>query len=243
MNLHPRRPTLLLALLATGLLAACQREAPPETTPATPAPADPVQPAPSPEPPAVAQVNQVYQCGELRVEAHFEPEGARVDVSGRELHLPQVEAASGVRYADGTDEFWTRGMTEAVLTLDGERHECVAVEEGVRSPWTQAREREIGFRAVGNEPGWLVEVPLGEQPQLHLVLDYGERELRVPGAEAFEDADGTSGYRGQADGVDVELRIRREDCTDSMSGEVFDASAEAHVGGDTFSGCGRFLFE
>jgi putative lipoprotein len=39
----------------------------------------------------------------------------------------------------------------------------------------------------------------------------------------------------------VTLRARRGACTDAMSGEAFEASAELVVDGKTYTGCGRFL--
>jgi uncharacterized membrane protein len=50
-----------------------------------------------------------------------------------------------------------------------------------------------------------------------------------------------SGYRGDAEGVTVELRIMHEACRDTMSGEHFETRAELRVNGTLYRGCGRFL--
>lgn len=109
------------------------------------------------------------------------------------------------------------------------------------APWDKAKARNVGFRAVGNEPGWLVEVGLGEAPGLHAELDYGDRIIDVARTQALP---GNSGVAGTAtDGVTVELRIQREPCSDDMSGERFLASVQLRVGDRSYRGCGRFLFE
>lgn len=240
-------PPLLAAIALAVLLAGCQRETPDDRTaaPATqPAPAATPDMPPEPiEPPVVADVRQTYLCGEMRIEARFSPQGVLLDISGRELHLPQTVSASGARYGEGDPEFWTRGVDEARLTLNGETFDCTALDADARSPWAEARERDVGFRAVGSEPGWHVEVDMGEAPQMRLALDYGQREVTVERSEPFTGDNGVTGYRGEVDGEAVELTIRREDCADPMSGEAFEASATLDFEGDTYRACGRFLWD
>lgn len=109
------------------------------------------------------------------------------------------------------------------------------------SPWEQARERGIVFRGIGNEPGWVVEVGTGETPVLHAQLDYGERQIDVAHAQALP---GGLGYAGtDGDGIDVQLQLRRGDCSDGMSDEIYPVSVQLVVGGKAYAGCGRFLQE
>lgn len=109
------------------------------------------------------------------------------------------------------------------------------------SPWEEARARGVGFRGVGNEPGWFVEVDQGDAPALRATLDYGERKLEVAQAHALGKI---LGYTGKtADGVLVELRIQRKTCSDGMSDATYPAAAELIVGDLSYHGCGRFLLE
>ena len=179
-----------------------------------------------------------WQCGDLRVASRFEPSPATVQLwwSGRSTTLPQALAASGARYADEGREFWTKGDT-ARLTLAGdEARECTRSD--VASPWYEAAERDIAFRAVGNEPGWWVEVGSGATPTIRAELDYGERSVEATGRVTDD------GFAGEAaDGSAVALSIRREPCSDGMSGEAFEAAAELRVGDRTYRGCGAYLQE
>lgn len=245
------RITSLPLLLPVLALAACQPTVmtkpspvpPPSPAPTAPPPAPP--PAPAPPPPAAAPAvprNLIYQCGDRRVEAHVEDDAISLLLPNRELRLPQQVAASGARYADNEgNEFWSKDAS-ARLTLDGGTPQgCTLIDAG--SPWADAKARGVGFRAVGNEAGWSVEVDRGNAPAMRIVLDNGQRRFDVPGTQPFGDpTNGEVGFRGDASGTPVELRIRRETCVDAMSGETFNASADLAVGGTHYRGCGRFLF-
>jgi len=94
-----------------------------------------------------------------------------------------------------------------------------------------------GLRAVGNEPGWLVEVGPGDTPAMRLTLDYGDRKLDIAAATRI----GDQGYRGTAaDGTAVELRYRREACSDGMSERDYPASVALQVGAQAYRGCAEF---
>lgn len=114
-----------------------------------------------------------------------------------------------------------------------------AVNAGAATVWDMASRRGVGFRALGQEPGWLVEVDRGTTPAMRVVLDHGQRELLVEHSEELPDGGGFAG--ATAKGEAVVLRITRVACQDTMSGEAFEATALLHVEGMVLGGCGRFL--
>jgi uncharacterized membrane protein len=221
--------TLWLAAALASVLAGC--EPGPANTP------DESAAAVASAAPAMAEAT-TWQCGDLRVSSLLK--GGALQLSGPfgVRTLAAMRSASGARYGDdrGT-EFWDKAG-EAMLTLDGQRQpDCSR--SASPSPWDAAQARGIGFRAIGNEPGWLVEVGRGDAPALHAVLDFGSRPLDVARATATPD-----GFSGQtADGALLTLTIQRVVCSDSMSGQDFPASAVLSVGDSTYRGCGRFLHE
>ena len=179
-----------------------------------------------------------WQCGDLRVASRFEPSPATVQLwwSGRNATLPQGMAASGARYAEAGLEFWTKGDTARLRLAGDDARECTRSD--VVSPWYEATRRGIAFRAMGNEPGWWVEVGSGAMPTIRAELDYGERSVEATGRVTDD------GFAGEAaDGAAVALSIRREPCSDGMSGETFEAAAELRVGDRTYRGCGAYLQE
>ena len=228
-------PACLLSLTIVAVLGACR-----PAGEAAPVPAPATEPAPAAEPAAPAVADTIvagFRCGDLLVGATFDNAAGNVTLSinGSRRQLPQASSASGARYADAAgNEFWNKG-DDATLTLDGAAHECHVTDDV--SPWDAARDRGVVFRAVGNEPGWLVEVEGGDAPVLRAQLDMGARTVEA--GPVARTADGFSGTA--ADGAPVVLKATGDGCVDDMSGQSFPASAELSVGEERFKGCGAFL--
>ena len=88
--------------------------------------------------------------------------------------------------------------------------------------WHAAKLRGVAFRAVGQEPGWLLEITNGEA--ILLVEDKSARKT------VFQTGPGTS------------VTIEGIPCNDSMSGESFQTTVTVTLDGKTYTGCGRALF-
>lgn len=164
-----------------------------------------------------------WECGDLGVMSRAVGGSLRLDANG----AAWTAGTGGVR-------FDVRGEA-ARLALPGDAvRDCVPARQP--SPWNEAVLRGLAFRAVGNEPGWFVEVDAGSNPMLRATLDYGERRLDVANVQRT-----TDGYRGTSGGQPVTLAVRRTACTDGMSGQRFEATATLRVGEREYSGCGAFL--
>lgn len=186
---------------------------------------------------ATARRQQAYQCGDLRIEvSHAEADRLMLTLPDRDLMLRPAVSASGARFAADGHEFWSRGDSAAHITIDGTVMNC-EVTEG-RSPWAEARERGVHFRAVGNEPGWVIELVADDRQQLRLLLDYGVRELIDNDTEV--DAD-HSVYRAAFEGEAAVLTLIEQTCADTMSGQEFPVQAVLEFEEQTLTACGRFL--
>lgn len=105
-------------------------------------------------------------------------------------------------------------------------------------PWREARDRGVDFRAVGQEPGWFLEITDGDS--ILLALDYGQRRMVLPAPIPERDPEVEAlVYRTATDSQQVMIAIRGEPCQDIMSGESFPASVRVEVDGESFDGCGR----
>lgn len=238
---------LLSGLCAMFVLGACQPSAPAPVPPsadngkvvpqqaAAPAPDTSAIGKPTPTSPASSAAEH-WQCGEVLLDARLDSETMHLDFSGRALALPHVESLTGTRYADGVgNQFMRQGDGGKLILAGDEARDCSRSERA--SPWIQAAARGIGFRAVGSEPGWYMEVGSGEAPPLHATLDYGDRRIDLTTTQPAD-----LGYSGTTpDGVSVTLKIQRTPCHDGMSGEAFEATAQLVVGDKTYRGCGAFL--
>lgn len=178
----------------------------------------------------------VYECGAVDAVVHTEPGKLTLLALGAQSVLEQVPSASGVRYEGNGKLFWSQGE-QALLEIDGQRFdECHA--NASKAPWADAAYRGVDFRALGNEPGWLLEVDEGKS--IRLVTDYGERSVHVPAPmPRFEG--GIVRYAVKTKAHEVRLAIEPKTCQDSMSGEVFEARVRVQLDDSDYQGCGRYL--
>jgi heat shock protein HslJ/uncharacterized membrane protein len=157
----------------------------------------------------------------------------------RYLVLPQVRSADGAKYQDGPVTAWTKGLGLALLEVDGQMFtDCTRNRE--RGPWVEAKRRGADFRAVGQEPGWHLEICEGER--IRFVYDYGEHEAVVPAPEpTVDEAEATRTYRAETEAHDLTAILTDELCTDAMSGERFPTTVTVVLNDETYRGCGRRL--
>ena len=104
--------------------------------------------------------------------------------------------------------------------------------------WHAAKLRGVAFRAIGQEPGWLLEIRNGEE--ILIVTNYGQDKKSYPYVEPQED----KAARKTVFQIDVDTRVLIEGktCSDTMSGENFQTTVTLTTDGQTLKGCGRALF-
>lgn len=149
-----------IALLAT---LGCQRKEVPavdtatDAKPAASVPATAPTPAADEVPAGVLRV-YVWHCvdGQTLVMRNLVREQAiAIDFHDGTRRLDQTVSASGARYADSVVVFWTKGST---ATLERQGASPVQCEERrADSLREDARARGVVYRALGNEPGWVLE--------------------------------------------------------------------------------------
>ncbi len=89
-----------------------------------------------------------------------------------------------------------------------------------------ARTRGVDFRAVGQEPGWVVEVKEGEQ--ITAVLDYGATSLMMPTPAAATGDDGTVTYDASTDTDRLVLQHQAQDLRRSHERRIPPFDRPAH---------------
>ena len=104
--------------------------------------------------------------------------------------------------------------------------------------WYKAKLRGVAFRAIGQEPGWLLEITNGEE--ILLVTDYGKNRNAFPYVEPQEDKAARKTVFQVNNSTSV--LIEGKPCTDSMSGESFEVTVTVALGEKKLRGCGRALF-
>jgi heat shock protein HslJ/uncharacterized membrane protein len=101
-----------------------------------------------------------------------------------------------------------------------------------------ARDRD--FRAVGQEPGWQLEIRTGLE--MRLTYDYGEGSAVTPAARAVLDPrTGTRSFHARTEANDLRVEVVPVRCEDSMSGKAYPATVTVTLNGRSFRGCGESL--
>lgn len=112
-------------------------------------------------------------------------------------------------------------------------------ELAARNVWHAAKLRGVAFRAIGQEPGWLLEMSTGDN--ILLVTDYGQTRTSYPYVEpeVFQDQ-----HKSVFTVKQNEFSVTLEglNCMDSMSGEQFEVSVTIELNGNQLKGCGRALY-
>jgi uncharacterized membrane protein len=190
-----------------------------------------------PRPAASVPGTYVYACADgYTFAVDVAGDSATIELVTREHTLPRVPAASGARYEANDLVFWVQGA-EAMLDAGPSQHrDCQAAR--AESPWDKARLLGVEFRALGQEPGWIVDVH--PDRWIRYLGDYGETRLAFPAAAPRRDGASIT-YSTEAGDHALEVVFRRTPCRDAMSGQPFDFTVSLRVDGRTLDGCGRRL--
>jgi membrane-bound inhibitor of C-type lysozyme len=239
-----RWPLALCLSLALAATAGCQRKELPATAatvPATPAvapaPAAGVTTAVDAVPEGVLRA-YVWECADgqrLMLRNLFRERAIAIDFHDGTRRLDQTPSASGARYADAVTVFWSKG---SAATLERQGAPAVTCEERrAESLREDARVRGVAFRALGNEPGWVLEV--GPGPRLSWTTNFGELRYDFDQATAST-TDGAVTYVAQQGTNAIKATVRVERCVDD--GEIeFDHAAIVEFEGQQYRGCGSRL--
>ena len=105
-------------------------------------------------------------------------------------------------------------------------------------PWNDAAVRGIDFRAVGNEPGWYLEVD--HEGVMRILWSYGEQQATVPATKPTVRGSVTT-FESSAGGHALRADIAPGPCNDGMSDQSYPLNVIVVVNGSTLRGCGRWL--
>lgn len=180
----------------------------------------------------------VYECDDgYGFVARIQGETAWVFLPETTAALPHVPAGAGARYSEGGITYWSKGEG-ALLEVAGAEHVACA-NNWRRAVWEHAKLSGADFRAVGNEPGWLLEI---YPRRMVLVTDYGEHRYEFETPDPVENTEERRAtYETSDRGLRVIVVIEGRECRDTMSGEVFEAAVAVKLNEATYRGCGRAL--
>jgi len=185
--------------------------------------------------PVVAPTTYVFVCNDnLAYTVRASAAEAWVFHHAGTRRLSAIPAPRGTRYSDGIFELWIDGEHAQLSESGGPHRSCH--NDPRRAVWERAKLDGADFRAVGNEPGWSLEILAGTR--MVLLADYGATRLELPLPEPTVDH---ATRRTRWDAGEIRLEVIGRPCRDSMSGESFETEVIVHWQGSTLRGCGRAL--
>jgi uncharacterized membrane protein/GNAT superfamily N-acetyltransferase len=122
---------------------------------------------------------------------------------------------------------------DAVPSVDGPAEPGAAWD-----PWADAQSRGIDFRAVGNEPGWYLEVD--HERSMHLLYAYGEQQATVPAVPPTVEGDVTT-FESSGSGRTLRAVVMPGPCSDGMSDLTYPLNVTVTIDTLELRGCGRWL--
>jgi putative lipoprotein len=192
--------------------------------------------------PELEAVTAVYHCaasrGEYLLVTRTVPAGLGVflppDVTGEAYQVLGQDVDGS--YTNGKVRV-IAGEADVTLRIVGGRTATCRYDRRA-SIWEHAKLNGADFRAVGNEPGWVLEIR--EQTRLEFHYDYGTSHLVVPIVETTTSERQTR-FTGRLGEAELVVTLVGEPCSDTMSDEVFPTRVDIGLGDRVFNGCGRPL--
>lgn len=182
----------------------------------------------------------VYQCASgPAFTAYVTEQRSTLFLPDSVVTLPKTVSASGAKYSRASMAYWSKG-DEARLEWGGTSYTCNNLPR--EKSWKAAALRGVDFRALGQEPGWYLEIR--ENRQLTYIGQYGQDTLQIPDpppVPQHEEIHYTRHHQGRT----LSLKAVKDTCT-SMSGLTHPYSITLRVSGKQgkgkpYEGCGRFL--
>lgn len=183
-------------------------------------------------------ITMMYECENgLSFVARLEEDTLWAFLPKQTLALEPTRTASGAKYQKGTDYIWMKGESAMVNYQQTLYKQCTNNRQ--EAIWQDAKFRGVSFRAVGNEPGWLMEIKPNES--IEFKGNYGQQVINFKYKAPMELANSSQFNLAQNDNL-LTFEISNTPCRDTMSGQAFASSVKGKLNGKPFSGCGRALF-
>jgi putative lipoprotein len=152
------------------------------------------------------------------------------------ITLPYVFSASGAKYEKDKVVFWIKGE-EAMLEINEQIYKN-CINNRRQAIWEEAKLRGVDFRAVGNEPGWHLEI---SKDRIIFVTNYGSEQYEFPAAEPVSDNRAQTIYQTNNEKTTLEIVLSGKPCLDTMSDDSFETTVVIKLNSREYNGCGRAL--
>ncbi|RKZ80956.1 MAG: hypothetical protein DRQ35_01220 [Gammaproteobacteria bacterium] len=181
----------------------------------------------------------VYECDQqFSFTARIEGEKVWLFLPSETINLPHIPAASGTKFSDGDSLFWTKG-NEAMLEVNSVSYRTCKNNHS-KAIWEHAKLNGVDFRALGNEPGWVLTIAEGNK--VTFKSNYGQTINKfIISPPVTNQNTHTTLYQASNKNHTILIILEGTDCSDTMSGEAFETTVTVVLDDKEFNGCGKAL--
>lgn len=180
-----------------------------------------------------------FECpGNFSFTTNIEGEMAWLFLPDNTISLPRISSASGTKYTNGLSTFWSKG-NKARLELKSKVYkDCI--NNPKKAIWAHAKLKGVDYRALGNEPGWLLEIT--QENQLEFTHQYGQNIIVFSTSRrSIDQSTGKTTFHASENNHVLSVTIENIPCHDTMSDENFDTTVTLVLDDRPYQGCGRAL--
>ena len=154
------------------------------------------------------------------------------------LQLHHVRSASGVKYQNSQAQFWSKGE-DAFLDYARKQYKSCR-NNRMLAVWEHSKLNGFDFRAVGNEPGWVLEI--SQEAGIVFKYDYGQSVIkflyRAPNTNSERRRSEYSLNNGEAH---IKIILEGKICQDTMVEQQYESTVTVQYASKTYKGCGKSL--
>ena len=111
--------------------------------------------------------------------------------------------------------------------------------DGIAATFERAKHNGVAFRAIGNEPGWILEIT--SDKEVLFLTNLGQDRTHFEVIEKFSDYNSTE-YEMRSQYNVLYIRIENRRCQDTMVDRVYESTVYINFDGVNMTGCGKALF-
>ncbi|MEE8588764.1 MAG: MliC family protein [Sulfurimonadaceae bacterium] len=179
----------------------------------------------------------VYNCSDgYNFVVKVEQEEAWLFLPSKTVKAKKQKSASGIKYNAGNVVYWGKGY-EAILEVGKKTYRCK--NDGIAATWERAKLNGVAFRAIGNEPGWILEIT--SDKEVSFLTNLGQDKTHFEIIEKFSDYNSTE-YEMRSHNNLLHMRIENRPCQDTMVDRVYESTVYINFDGVNMKGCGKALF-
>ena len=182
----------------------------------------------------------VFECPDgYAFTASIEGTTAWLFLPEQTIKLPHVFSASGAKFSARQTTLWTKG-NEARLEIDSKTH-IACKNNHAKAIWEQAKLNGVDFRAIGNEPSWILEIVKGETIIFAYFYDKIIKNMFTKIELEVDQSARKTVYKAKNEWHTISVTIVGTLCQDTMSGESFESRVTVELDDKLFNGCGKAL--